>query len=98
MWKANGNTTTLLLFLDSLFPKIETHMRDASSGDKAIRRQTTPPFGSLGGERGVFLGEISSSKSHCSKKDRTIIARNFGYRISLRTFTVVIFLLWDQRF
>jgi hypothetical protein len=22
MWKANGNTTTLLLFLDSLFPKI----------------------------------------------------------------------------
>jgi hypothetical protein len=23
MWKANGKTTTLLLFLDSLFPKIE---------------------------------------------------------------------------
>jgi hypothetical protein len=33
MWKANGNTTTLLLFLDSLFPKIEIHMRDASSGE-----------------------------------------------------------------
>jgi hypothetical protein len=33
MWKANGNTTTLLLFLDSLFPKTEIHMRDASSGD-----------------------------------------------------------------
>jgi hypothetical protein len=27
MWKANGNTTTLLLFLDSLFPKTEIHMR-----------------------------------------------------------------------
>jgi hypothetical protein len=34
MWKANGNTTALLLFLDSLFPKTEIHMRDASSGDK----------------------------------------------------------------
>jgi hypothetical protein len=39
MWKANGNTTTLLLFLDSLFPKTEIHMRDASSGDKTIRRK-----------------------------------------------------------
>jgi hypothetical protein len=34
MWKANGNTTILLLILDSLFPKTEIHMRDASSGDK----------------------------------------------------------------
>jgi hypothetical protein len=31
MWKANGKTTTLQLFLDSLPPK---NMRDASSGDK----------------------------------------------------------------
>jgi hypothetical protein len=31
MWKANGKTTTLQLFLDSLSPK---YMRDASSGDK----------------------------------------------------------------
>jgi hypothetical protein len=31
MWKANGNITTLQLFLDSLSPK---NMRDASSGDK----------------------------------------------------------------
>jgi hypothetical protein len=31
MWKANGKTTTLQLFLDSLSPK---NMRDASSGDK----------------------------------------------------------------
>jgi hypothetical protein len=30
MWKANGKTTTLQLFLDSLSPK---NMRDASSGD-----------------------------------------------------------------
>jgi hypothetical protein len=27
MWKANGKTTTLLLFLDSLFPKTEPYMR-----------------------------------------------------------------------
>jgi len=33
MWKANGKTTTLLPFLDSLFPK-QIHMQDASSGDK----------------------------------------------------------------
>jgi hypothetical protein len=31
MWKANGKTTTLQLFLDSLSPK---NMRDSSSGDK----------------------------------------------------------------
>jgi len=41
-------------------------MRDASSGDKKIRRLTIPPFGSPGG---VFLGEISSSRSHSYKKD-----------------------------
>jgi len=27
MWKANGKTTTLLLFLDSIFPKKETNAR-----------------------------------------------------------------------
>jgi hypothetical protein len=31
MWKANGKTTTLQLFLDSPSPK---NMRDSSSGDK----------------------------------------------------------------
>jgi hypothetical protein len=31
MWKANGKTTTLQLFLDSLSPK---NMRDSSSGVK----------------------------------------------------------------
>jgi hypothetical protein len=31
MWKANGKTTTLQLFLDSLSPK---NMRNASSGDE----------------------------------------------------------------
>ena len=39
MWKVNGKTTTLSLFLDSLFPKTEiSYMRDASSGDKIIQR------------------------------------------------------------
>ena len=39
MWKANGKTTTLSLFMDSLFPKTEiSYMREASSGDKIIRR------------------------------------------------------------
>jgi hypothetical protein len=31
MWKPNGKTTTLQLFLDRLSPR---NMRDASSGDK----------------------------------------------------------------
>jgi hypothetical protein len=31
MWKANGKTTTLQLFLDHLSPK---NMRDSSSGNK----------------------------------------------------------------
>jgi len=39
MWKANGKTITLSFFLDGLFPKTEIpYMRDASSGDKIIRR------------------------------------------------------------
>jgi hypothetical protein len=39
MWKGNGKTTTLSLFLDSLIPKTEIpFMQDASSGDKTIRR------------------------------------------------------------
>jgi hypothetical protein len=37
MWKANGNTSTLLLFLDSLFPKTEIHMREMKDtrGDRS---------------------------------------------------------------
>jgi len=39
MWQANGKITTLSFFLDDLFPKTEiSYMRDASSGDKIIRR------------------------------------------------------------
>jgi len=39
LWKANGKTTTLSLFLDSLFPKTEiSYMQDVSSGEKIIRR------------------------------------------------------------
>ena len=36
-WKANGKTTTLLFFLDGLFPKTKiSYMRDAFSGDKIM--------------------------------------------------------------
>jgi hypothetical protein len=37
MWKANGKTTTLLIFLDSIFPK-KRQMQDASTGDKTFSR------------------------------------------------------------
>jgi hypothetical protein len=36
MWKANRKTTTLFLFLDSLFPKTETH------GRYFLQRQNNP--------------------------------------------------------
>jgi hypothetical protein len=49
MGKANGNTTTLLPSLDSLFPKTEINMRDASSGDKKNPEVNYSPFGSPGG-------------------------------------------------
>jgi len=40
MWKANGKTTILSLFLDSLFPKTEiSYMRDASSGDTHLKEE-----------------------------------------------------------
>jgi len=66
MWKANGNTTTLLLFLDSLLPKTEIHMRDSSSGVKQSGGKLLPHSDVRGG---VFLGEISSSRSNFYKKD-----------------------------
>jgi hypothetical protein len=74
MWKANGKTNTLLIFLDRLFPKTEIYLRDASSGDKTIRRVTTPPHVSPG-EWLVFLSEIcyswSYSKKECKRKAST---------------------------
>jgi hypothetical protein len=48
MWKANGKTTTLQLFLDSLSPK---SMRDSSSGDKL----KIAPFGDLSLEEAMDL-------------------------------------------
>jgi len=50
-----------------------THMRDACSGDKTIRRQTTPPLRSPGGGGGVFLGETSRS----IERDMQIVTWNF---------------------
>jgi hypothetical protein len=48
MWKANGKSTTLQLFLDSLSPK---NMRDVSSGDKL----KIPLFGELSLEEAMDL-------------------------------------------
>jgi hypothetical protein len=48
MWKANGKTTTLQLFLASLSPK---NMRDASAGDKL----KIALFGELGLEEAMDL-------------------------------------------
>jgi hypothetical protein len=40
MWKTNGKTTTLSLFLDSLFPKTEiSYMRGASSGNSHLKEE-----------------------------------------------------------
>jgi hypothetical protein len=48
MWKANGKTTTLQRFLDSLSPK---NMRDSSSGDKL----KNAVFGDLSLEEAIDL-------------------------------------------
>jgi hypothetical protein len=50
MWKANGKTTTLLLFLDNFFHK-QRQTRDAFSGDKTIWRE-------------VFLEETPHGRSY----------------------------------
>jgi hypothetical protein len=56
MWKANGKTTTLLFFLDSIFSKTEIHIRDASSGDKNYPEVNYSPIRISGG--GVSRGNI----------------------------------------
>jgi hypothetical protein len=60
MWKANGKTDTLLLFLDSLFPKPEIYRQDASLETKQSGGKLLPHLDLWGGG-GVFLGEISST-------------------------------------
>jgi hypothetical protein len=48
MWKANGKTNTLLLFLDSLFPKTEIYVCEMLpleikwSGDKILPHSDLP--------------------------------------------------------
>jgi hypothetical protein len=74
---ALGKTTTLLFFLDSLFPKTEIYVCEMLpletkwSGDKLL------PHSDLRGRGGVFLGEISSSK-HYSKKEKARFGRGLG--------------------
>jgi len=49
MWKVNGKTTTLSLFLDCLFSKTEiSYMRDVSSGDKNYPEVNYYPNGICG--------------------------------------------------
>jgi hypothetical protein len=38
MWKANGKTTTLQLFLDSLSPKTEEHIIGGKIGGRTLWR------------------------------------------------------------
>jgi hypothetical protein len=58
MWKANGKTTTLQLFLDSLSPK---YMRVASSGDKL----KIALFGDLSLEEAMDLSRDRQILEHC---------------------------------
>jgi hypothetical protein len=60
MWKANGRTTTLQLFPDSLSPK---NMRDFSSGDKL----KIALFGDLSFEDAMDLSrDRNNKKKHFS--------------------------------
>jgi hypothetical protein len=60
-WKANGKTTTLVLFLDSLFPKTEMLPLET----KQLRGKLLPHSDLQGG---VFLWEVPNSRCY-SKKD-----------------------------
>jgi hypothetical protein len=66
MWKANGNTITLLLFLDSLFSK----NRDTHARCFLWRQNNTEVnYSPIRMSGGVFLAKISSSRSYFYKKD-----------------------------
>jgi len=69
MWKANGKTTTLLIFLDSLSPKTYIHVHARCF----LWRQNNPEINyypiRISGVGGVvFLGEISSSRRYSKKE------------------------------
>jgi len=81
MWKANGKTTTLVLFLDSLFPKAEIHThthKDTHTHTHVYICEMLPLETKQSGDKlrphsdirgGVFLGEMSSSKNY-SKNEK----------------------------
>jgi hypothetical protein len=75
MWKANGKTTTLLLFLDSLFPKTEIIYARCFLWRQNGSEINYSHIRISGG--GLFLGEISSSK-HYSKKENARFGRGLG--------------------
>jgi hypothetical protein len=61
MWKANAKTTTLLLFLDSLFPKTERYMYARCFLWRQNGSEINYSHIRISGA-GVFLAETSSSK------------------------------------
>jgi hypothetical protein len=56
MWKGNGKTTILLLFLGSLFPKTETNARFVLSRQNNAEVNYSPI--QIFGGGGVFFEEI----------------------------------------
>jgi len=77
MWKANGKTVTLVLFLDSLFPKTEIYARCF-----LWRQNNSYLWG------GVFLLEISCSRRYSKKDYKEKKKENHSYKIgtwSVRT-------------
>jgi hypothetical protein len=72
MWKANGKTTTLQLFLDSLSPK---NMRDSLSGDKLN-------FGDLSLEEAMDLSRDRQIL------ELGVVIRNIMRRVNTATFCV----------
>jgi hypothetical protein len=86
MWKSNRKTTSLLFFLDSLFPK----NRDTYA-IYFVLRQNSPDvkYSTIwtSGGGGMFLGEISSSRRY-SKKDYKGKKKE-QHRYKIRTWNVI---------
>jgi hypothetical protein len=69
MWKANGKTTTLSLFLDSLFPKIEISYMRAVRGKMEDRKRTWEAAGWPWGWERMLSFERGGSGSRYVEED-----------------------------
>ena len=93
MWKANGKTTTLSLFLDSLFPKTETEEKIKGQIEVTRRR---------GRRRKKLLDDLKDRRGYCQLKeeglDRTMWRNRFGRDLDLSFVRLVMMMMMMMMF